>query len=302
MQKSTIDPKIDHRPVRAKGWFLTYPRCTLSLEDAKDLLESKSLSSPVKAYVIAREYHEDGTPHLHVFIKYSFRVQWSSSLWDLGSYHGNYQVAKSWKCVERYVKKKGDYITFGMDSNSTFIRKGLTGKELLMMDPVKALDDDVIKPLQFESLVKNQNLYRLLCLEPYNHMTVRGLWIHGKPGCGKSYYAREYLQTKYGTYFIKAQNKWFDGYKGEHGILLEDLDSFGACLGHHLKIWLDSYPCNGEVKGSTVPLCHREFVITSNCLPEELWTGTVANETMAEAVRRRCSFIRFTGFKEFLIE
>lgn len=64
----------------------------------------------ITEYVIAQEKHEDGSPHVHAFIKYNKKVEWKETKWDIGGYHGNYQVAKSWKAVERYCKKDGDYI------------------------------------------------------------------------------------------------------------------------------------------------------------------------------------------------
>lgn len=40
--------------------------------------------------------------------------------------------------------------------------------------------------------------------------TVRGIWIWGPPGTGKTTFARtEYSDSVY----IKAQNKWWDGYQ-----------------------------------------------------------------------------------------
>jgi len=43
-------------------------------------------------------------------------------------------------------------------------------------------------------------------------------------------------------------------------------------LGHYLKIWADKYSCSGEVKGSTVPLLHKYFIITSNYSIDHLWS------------------------------
>jgi len=68
---------------------------------------------------------------------------------------------------------------------------------------------------------------------------VRGLWYVGPPGTGKTTFAR----TEWGSVYIKAQNKWFDNYKGEETIVLDDLDS--DCLAHYIKIWADKWPCTG---------------------------------------------------------
>ena len=48
--------------------------------------------------------------------------------------------------------------------------------------------------------------------------------------------AREKAKDWQGGLFVKAQNKWFDGYDGESNILLDDYDC-GTALGHLLKIW-----------------------------------------------------------------
>jgi len=118
----------------------------------------------------------------------------------------------------------------------------------------------------------------------YDHSEVRGIWLYGPPGTGKSHKAR----SEYGdVFFVKAQNKWFDGYKGEETIILDDLDKQGSCLGHYLKIWADKYRCTGEVKGGTVPLRHKRFVVTSNYMPEDLWPE---DKEMQHAVERRFQF------------
>jgi len=71
--------------------------------------------------------------------------------------------------------------------------------------------------------------------------------------------------------YIKDQSKWWDGYTGQQTVILDDLDS--DCLSHHLKIWLDKYPCFGEFKGGKTALQHTKFIITSNYSIETLFAN-----------------------------
>jgi len=99
--------------------------------------------------------------------------------------------------------------------------------------------------------------------------TVKGMWVYGKSGKGKSSTVRKL----YPEVYVKPQNKWFDGYRGENIVLLDDFDTQGACLSHYLKIWGDHYPCVCEIKGGVVASNWDKFIITSQYLPYELFNG-----------------------------
>lgn len=105
--KSTHRLMEGKKRIQAKGWFLTYPQCPLTKEEAKEALVGPS----VVEWVIAKEEHKDGNSHLHVFLKYSTRQEWKADKWDIGTYHGNYQVAKSFRAVQKYCQKGGDFIS-----------------------------------------------------------------------------------------------------------------------------------------------------------------------------------------------
>ncbi len=73
-------------------------------------------------------------------------------------------------------------------------------------------------------------------------------------------------------------------------MLLDDHDN--PCLGHFLKIWCDKYAATGEVKGGTIPLLHRNFVVTSNQSIEDLYSAEKP-DTIA-AIKRRFKVIHMT--------
>nr|AYA62498.1 AC1 [Ageratum yellow vein virus] len=107
--------------INAKNYFLTYPHCSLTKEEA--LSQISALSTPTnKLFIrICRELHEDGSPHLHVLIQFEgkFKCQ-NNRFFDLTSpsrsahFHPNIQGAKSSTDVKAYMEKDGDVLDHGV--------------------------------------------------------------------------------------------------------------------------------------------------------------------------------------------
>lgn len=99
-------------------------------------------------------------------------------------------------------------------------------------------------------------------------------WYHGAPGTGKSSTARREFGADEDVY-VKMANKWWDDYRGEATVLLDDVAPDHE-LQSYLKIWADHYPFRAEVKGGSVLIRPRRIVVTSNFTIERCFGGVHA--------------------------
>nr|AGH29897.1 replication-associated protein [Tomato mild mosaic virus]AGH29902.1 replication-associated protein [Tomato mild mosaic virus] len=107
--------------INAKNYFLTYPKCSLTKEEALSQLLALEIPSQKKFIKVARELHDDGEPHLHVLIQFEGKFQCTNNrFFDLVSptrsahFHPNVQGAKSSSDVKSYVDKDGDTVEWGI--------------------------------------------------------------------------------------------------------------------------------------------------------------------------------------------
>jgi len=226
-----------------------------------------------------KEVGESGTPHLQGYISLRKVSRLPALIKNFGQMH--YSACKGSEQQNiTYCSKDDDFTEFG--------KRASPGKRN-DLDVVKALLDDGgtlrdVADTDFNVYCRYKNslsTYIHLIQEPRLAESVRGIWIWGPPGTGKSHTARDLAQD---DLYLKPQNKWFDGYCGQSNILIDDFDRGGSCLGHYLKIWADKWPCNGEVKGATVSLNHTNFMITSNYNPRSIFEE---DEVMLAAIERR---------------
>lgn len=98
--------------INSKHVFLTYAQCPLTKDELYLLLSPYNISE----WVIAKENHADGSPHLHAFLTSStkFNTQ-SERFFDIKKdnivYHPNIQSnVRSVKNVVKYIKKDGEFM------------------------------------------------------------------------------------------------------------------------------------------------------------------------------------------------
>lgn len=269
------------------SWFLTFPQCA---REPAELLEF--LKPMCWRAAVVREHHKDGHAHLHAFCSLETPLPpKKQNAAFRGFADGNYQPCKSSKAVLKYISKENTPLTYNMDLEALKNKRKstLTPETIMAKTAKEALMDGDINI----HAIRNYNLARSILLDPYEHNDVRGIWIYGRSGVGKSHMAR----NNYGQFYIKGANKWFDGYAGEETILLDDFGKEDAWLGNrYLKIWADKWSCEAEIKGGTTQLQHKNFIVTSQYKIEELWQDP---ETVDALTRR---FRLITIEKPFVFE
>lgn len=117
---------------------------------------------------------------------------------------------------------------------------------------------------------------------------VRIVYVYwGATGTGKSRAAWE--RAGEGAYCKDPMSKFWCGYQGQRAVVIDEFRG-GISISHMLR-WLDRYPVNVEIKGSSVPLVAERIWITSN-LPPRAWYPELDVETY-RALERRLTITEF---------
>lgn len=121
-------------------------------------------------------------------------------------------------------------------------------------------------------------------------------WFYGDTGTGKSYAARD--EAGADVFLKSACNKWWDGYRGQEHVILEDMDRTHKYMGFYLKIWADRYAYPAEVKGGAVRCRPKRIWVTSNYSIDEIWQD---EPQTSEPLKRRFKQVRFQSLMNMLM-
>ena len=247
-----------------------------------------------RAMGIGKEVGKEGTPHLQGWVVYvnkrsesGVRKAWKRMLRGLGGAH--LEVMRSKIDVNReYCKKEGEYEERG-DIPMSQKDKGEKNKErweLALSLSKEGRFEEIPVDIYFRYRSTCHKIYEDHKPAPVTLNTLDNHWFYGASGTGKSKEARD----KYPSAYIKMNNKWWDGYKGEEYVIIDDFDKYDVAMSGHLKRWCDHYPFPAEYKGGSKMIRPKTIIVTSNYTPEEIWE----DENTLGPINRRFKKTRFT--------
>jgi len=272
-----------------RAWVFTWNNYT-----PEDEQYIKDIIVPQARYLVyGKERAPDtGTPHLQGYVYFESRRQ-RKGVHRL--FKNNYVNAANGTTEENfaYVSKDGNVLEFGDKpmSASDARSKGGQGNKRRYEDALANAKKGKFSNIE-ESDPQLWILHgtRLESLYTPDTKPIDGdlqhEWWVGASGTGKSRLLWELYPTHYG----KSLNKWWDGYKYEDVVAIEEWSPKNDCTASSLKIWADRYPFKGEIKGGCIQKVRpTKIIVLSNYSPHQCFI----NSEDLEPILRRFTVIEF---------
>jgi len=213
-----------------------------------------------------------GTKHLQGYISFNNPKTLSQARITLLGCHVETMLG-SISQNEDYCSKVGELIERGQKpvSNDNKGRaeklRWQRAKEFAKLNQLDEIDADIF--IRCYNTLKNIAKDNLVKPPPED---VKCFWIHGPTGTGKSHA----VETTFPNCYKKQMDdlKWFDLYNDEEVIYLEDMDKYQVKWGGMLKRLADRWPMLASIKGSMRYIRPKIVIVTSNYLPDEIWTDS----------------------------
>ncbi len=234
-------------------------------------------------HVCGMETGEDGTDHYQGYICFKNRMRMTQVKKMMPRAHLEVMRGTPQEASD-YCKKDGEFLETGILPKTC--GQAVKAKWDKAYDLAKQGDMEEIPK---DMLIRYYHAFKRIRQDNPTKMDslpkTCGIWYHGPTGCGKSKTARE----TYPDYYDKPLNKWWDGYRGEPYVILDDVGpDQGKWIGTLMKRWTDHYPFPAEQKGTTLQIRPKNIIVTSQYTIEEVFCE---DEKLQDALTRRFSVI-----------
>lgn len=241
------------------------------------------LGTPAIYHIMGKEMSATGTPHLQGYIIFESNKRLSGVKKIHPTAH--WEVAKGTTDQNiKYCSKEGSYEEIGKKP-LTSEQIGQTEKERwkLILQHAKAGTLEEHDPQVYYRTYATAEKLAARHAEPEDvEKNVNVYW--GGTGTGKSYDAwKNARQDGCKPYGKDPRSKFWYGYDGQKNVVMDEFRG-GIDISHLLR-WLDHYPLNVEIKGSSMPLKAQNIWITSNIHPKD-WYPDLDEETKQALLRR----------------
>jgi len=266
---------------KSKHWCFTLNNPTD--EDEPDLTKLTYI-------IVGREVSEAGTKHLQGYCVFKWRTYLSGAKKVFPRAHLEIKKGTFEQAIT-YCKKDGDWKEWGTVPVTEKQRQKDVWTNAFNLASSGRIDEipSSMRIRYYHSFKRIQQDYPV----PVAHLEgTCGQWFIAPTGYGKSYLARK----MYPDLFDKPLNKWWDGYRGQDVVLLDDVDMcHNVWIGYFLKRWADRYSFPAEQKGTTIQIRPKILVVTSQYTIEELFGGDL---NLKDALLRRFTVKHVKKYKK----
>lgn len=265
---------------KARNWL-----CTLNNPDGIDLASIHTITGA--AYTVGQlEKGENGTPHLQFYQSFGTQIRLAHYKKILPAAHCEPAIGDKAReyCQKEDTRVEGPW-EYGV---RPLCRNSKTDWEEIFLKAKRGRIEEIPADIRVRCYSQLKKIEK-------DHLVVqdsddlRGVWIYGESGIGKSRRARELYPEAY----PKLCNKWWDGYQGQKYVIMDDLAPEHKVLSQQLKIWSDRYGCILETKGGALTSSYEKFIVTSQYSIEEIFGDDIKT---VEALKRRFKVTHMTNY------
>ena len=255
---------------------------TINNWSESDYFGARLLARTANYSIIGKEVGEEcGTPHLQGYIHMPNPVSFDKLKRSLPRAH--IQVAHGSDNQNRtYCSKSNDFEEFGTPS----IGQGTRTDIKALAESIKSREfslDEIMFEFPELYLKYNRGIKDMINAS-YTPRTdpPHVYWLWGQSGVGKTYYG---VSRHPDSHYIKDSTKWWDHYKQQEAIIIDDYDIDSISYRDLLRL-LDRYKLQVQNKGGYVYINSPYIYITSEYSPSHFWEGNKLTQVL-----RRCTSV-----------